>query len=101
MVLLSKVPNMTIFAPSSYQELRQMLHDALEITDGPVAIRYPKTPAPDVGEDEIGVGLRPARCAPATDVCGARPSARCSPPHRSRRDPGRRGHLGHGVRPAA
>ena len=31
MVLLSKVPGMTIFAPSSYRELGVMLHDALEL----------------------------------------------------------------------
>ena len=36
MVLMSKVPGMTIFAPSSYRELGTMLHDALELcTDGP------------------------------------------------------------------
>jgi 1-deoxy-D-xylulose-5-phosphate synthase len=61
MVLLSKVPNMTILAPSSYQELQQMLHDALEITTGPVAIRYPKTPAPDVDEGEVGLSARKVR----------------------------------------
>ena len=31
MVLLSKVPGMTIFAPSSYREVGVMLHDALEL----------------------------------------------------------------------
>ena len=40
MVLLTKVPGMTMFAPSSYQELQQMFSDALKITSGPVAIRY-------------------------------------------------------------
>ncbi len=44
MVLLTKVLNMTVFAPSS-QEIGQMLHDALDITDGPVAIRWAKTAA--------------------------------------------------------
>ena len=58
MVLLSKVPGMTILAPSSYQEVQQMLEDALAITDGPVAIRWPKTPAPHVGWDEVGRGHR-------------------------------------------
>ena len=57
MVLLSKVPGMTILAPSSYQELQQMFEDALAITDGPVAIRWAKTPAPHVGWDEVGRGL--------------------------------------------
>ncbi len=69
MVLLSKVPGMTIFAPSSYQELQQMLHDALDITDGPVAIRYPRTPAVSVGEHEVGQGLRARRTRTGTDAC--------------------------------
>jgi 1-deoxy-D-xylulose-5-phosphate synthase len=58
MVLLTKVPGMTVFAPSSYQEVGQMLHDALELTSGPVSIRFPKTAAVNVGEDEVGHGLR-------------------------------------------
>jgi len=57
MVLLTKVPGITVFAPSSYQELQVMLHDALELDGGPVAIRWPKTPAPSVAEDEVGSGL--------------------------------------------
>ncbi|HKY14338.1 MAG TPA: 1-deoxy-D-xylulose-5-phosphate synthase, partial [Microthrixaceae bacterium] len=31
MVLMTKVPDMTVFAPSSYAEVGQMLHDALEL----------------------------------------------------------------------
>ena len=54
--LLSKVPKMTIFAPSSYQELQQMLEDALDITEGPIAIRWPKTPATQVEWTEVGTG---------------------------------------------
>lgn len=69
MVLLSKVPGMTIFAPSSYQELQQMLHDAMEITDGPVAIRYPRTSAPSVGEESVGQGLHARQITEGTDVC--------------------------------
>ena len=67
MVLLSKVPGMTILAPSSYQEVQQMLEDALAITDGPVAIRWPKTPAPHVGWDEVGRGLSARRVVEAID----------------------------------
>ncbi|MGH9246097.1 MAG: 1-deoxy-D-xylulose-5-phosphate synthase [Acidimicrobiales bacterium] len=69
MVLLSKVPGMTVFAPSSYQELQQMLHDALEITSGPVAIRWPKTPARVVGDDQVGHGLRGRRVREGADLC--------------------------------
>ncbi|MEE2767621.1 MAG: 1-deoxy-D-xylulose-5-phosphate synthase [Actinomycetota bacterium] len=71
-VLLSKVPGMTIFAPSSYQELQQMLEDALGITDGPTAIRWPKTAAPQVGWEEVGAGLAARRITDASkyaDVC--------------------------------
>ena len=43
-----------------------MLEDALAITDGPVAIRWPKTPAPHVGWDEVGRGLSARRVVEAT-----------------------------------
>jgi 1-deoxy-D-xylulose-5-phosphate synthase len=59
MALLSKVPGMRVLAPSSTQELQQMLSDAISLTDtGPVAIRYPKGLARTVAEDDIGSGLR-------------------------------------------
>ncbi len=62
LVLMSKVPGMTIFAPSSYQELQVMLTDAIELVhDGPAVIRWPKTAAPHVGEAEVGSGLRARR----------------------------------------
>jgi 1-deoxy-D-xylulose-5-phosphate synthase len=67
MVLLSKVPGMTILAPSSYQELQQMFEDALAITDGPVAIRWAKTPAPHGGWDEVGRGLSARQVRVASD----------------------------------
>ncbi|MEO5723512.1 MAG: transketolase C-terminal domain-containing protein, partial [Ilumatobacteraceae bacterium] len=58
LALLTKVPGMRVLAPSSVQELHQMLHDALQLADeGPVAIRYPNGAAPQVGEHEVGVGL--------------------------------------------
>ena len=69
MMLLSKVPGMTVLAPSSYQELQQMLHDALEITSGPVAIRYPKTAAPSADESEVGHGLKARKISAGEDVC--------------------------------
>src|SRR5690606_20115296 len=34
MFLLTKVPGLTLFTPSSYQELGQMLHDAHELCNG-------------------------------------------------------------------
>lgn len=39
---LSSVPNMKIFAPASFDELRDMLIWAIEREDGPVAVRYPR-----------------------------------------------------------
>ena len=71
MVLLTKIPGMTLMAPSSYQELQVMLEDALEIDSGPVAIRWSKTAAPHVEESEIGSGLRgrKAREAMGASVC--------------------------------
>ncbi|MFM9036290.1 MAG: 1-deoxy-D-xylulose-5-phosphate synthase [Actinomycetota bacterium] len=58
MALLSKVPGMRVLAPSSAQELQQMLHDALHLSDsGPVMIRYPKGAARQVGDNEVGSGL--------------------------------------------
>jgi 1-deoxy-D-xylulose-5-phosphate synthase len=69
LVLLSKVPGMTIFCPSSYEEIGVMLHDALDLTDGPSMLRWPKTPAPSVGPDEVGTGLRGRRIRHGGDVC--------------------------------
>jgi 1-deoxy-D-xylulose-5-phosphate synthase len=62
MALLSKVPGMRVLAPSSAQELQVMLHEAVHLADeGPVAIRYPKGAARQVGEHEVGVGIRARR----------------------------------------
>jgi 1-deoxy-D-xylulose-5-phosphate synthase len=72
LVLLSKVPGITIFAPSSYRELGTMLHDALELcTDGPAVIRWPKTMPPDDdgGADEVGCGLSARKVRAGSDVC--------------------------------
>ena len=69
MVLLSKVPGMTMFAPSSYQELQVQLHDALDLCDGPVSLRWPKTAAPTVEESEVGHGLAGRKARNGGDVC--------------------------------
>jgi 1-deoxy-D-xylulose-5-phosphate synthase len=58
MVLFSKVPDMTVFAPSSYAEVGQMLHDALDLcTEGPALIRFSKTAPPAATVDDVGSGL--------------------------------------------
>ena len=68
MVLLSKVPDMTLFAPSNYAEVAQMLGDALDLcTEGPAAIRFPKTMPP--ADDQTGSGLSARKVRGGTDVC--------------------------------
>ena len=72
MALLSKVPGMRVLAPSSAQELAQMLHDAMSLADdGPVAIRYPRGAARQVSEHEVGVGLHARRVSPPRNETGA------------------------------
>jgi 1-deoxy-D-xylulose-5-phosphate synthase len=67
MMLLTKVPGMTVFAPSSYAEVANMLHEALSITTGPVAIRWPKSEA--CGAVAVGSGLRARKVRPGSRVC--------------------------------
>lgn len=71
LVWMSKIPGMTVLVPSSYQELQQMLHDAVELADGPVAIRYPRTAAVTVAESEVGSGFtaRLVSAEPDATVC--------------------------------
>jgi 1-deoxy-D-xylulose-5-phosphate synthase len=62
MALLCKVPGMRVLAPSSAQELQQMLGDAVSLVeDGPIAIRYPKGAARQVDADDVGSGLTARR----------------------------------------
>ncbi len=68
LALLTKVPGMTVFAPSSYEEVAVMLNEALNI-DGPVAIRWPKTPARHVDAGEVGHGRAARKVRPGGDVC--------------------------------
>ena len=73
MMLFSKVPGMTMFAPSSYQELQIMLEEAVKIArgpnPGPVAIRWAKTNAPHVGPNEVGSGLKARRVLEGDELC--------------------------------
>ena len=72
MALLSKVPGMRVLAPSSTQDLQQMLSDAISLADtGPVAIRYPKGLARNVAENDIGSGLQARKLVDGTNkrVC--------------------------------
>ena len=66
LMLLSKVPGLTVLAPSCYEEVGNMLHHALEIA-GPVAIRWPKSAAR--AGTQIGSGLRARRVHAGGKVC--------------------------------
>jgi len=68
LALFTKVPGMTVLAPSSAQDLQLMLHEALQ-AGGPVVIRYPKGTARQVAEHEVGTGLRALRRREGRDAC--------------------------------
>ena len=55
MALCLSIPNMTVFAPSSPEEVGVMLRSALELK-GPASIRFPKT-APVALDGKVGEGL--------------------------------------------
>lgn len=73
MVMFSKVPGMTILAPSSHEELAVMLRDALAIATGPnpgpVAIRWSKTKPPRVDMADVGHELRARLVHRGDDLC--------------------------------
>jgi 1-deoxy-D-xylulose-5-phosphate synthase len=70
MALLSKVSGMRVLAPSSAQELAQMLHDATTLVEsGPVAIRYPRGAARQVTEAEVGIGLSARKARSGSGTC--------------------------------
>ena len=63
-----RVPEATIMAPSSTQELAVMFNQALEITDGPVVIRWPRGTA--AHSQNVGTGLRALQLRTGDgDVC--------------------------------
>ena len=55
MELCLSIPNMTVFAPSSADEVAVMLETALSL-EGPASIRFPKTPPVEL-DGEVGTGL--------------------------------------------
>ncbi|MGH9047030.1 MAG: 1-deoxy-D-xylulose-5-phosphate synthase, partial [Acidimicrobiales bacterium] len=61
LVLALSVPDMTVFAPSSAEEIPVMLSVALHL-DGPSTIRFPTTPPPSPRTaNQVGEGLRGRR----------------------------------------
>ncbi len=73
MVLLSKVPGMTMFAPSSYRELQVMLDEAMTIVNGPnpgpVSIRWSRGAPCAAGGDDVGVGSKGRKLRSGDDLC--------------------------------
>ncbi|MCU1354637.1 MAG: dxs [Acidimicrobiales bacterium] len=73
MVVMSKVPGMTMFAPSSYEELAVMLRDAVAIATGPepgpVSIRWSKTVPPTAPGGVTGRGTQARQLAEGDDLC--------------------------------
>ena len=58
--LCLSIPGMTVFAPSSAQEVGPMLEEALSLP-GPSAIRFPKTPARQAPDGIVSAGLSARR----------------------------------------
>ena len=56
LALCLRIPGLTVFAPSSAQELKAMLDTALDLS-GPASIRYPSGTARSVPPDQVGTGL--------------------------------------------
>jgi 1-deoxy-D-xylulose-5-phosphate synthase len=69
LVLFTKVPDMTVFAPSCRGEVAQMLHDALELCDGPAMIRFPKTAPPAEQPGDVGSGLSARLVRRGSHIC--------------------------------
>jgi 1-deoxy-D-xylulose-5-phosphate synthase len=70
MALCLRIPGMTMFAPSSAQELPVMLETALSLS-GPAVIRYARGAAREVPLSEVGSGLsaRRVRTSATQVVC--------------------------------
>jgi 1-deoxy-D-xylulose-5-phosphate synthase len=68
MALCLKIPGLTVFAPSSAQELKVQLRTAVDLGQ-PASIRYPRTAARHVPEDQVGSGLSARRVREGRDVC--------------------------------
>jgi 1-deoxy-D-xylulose-5-phosphate synthase len=60
LALALSIPGMTVFAPSSAEEVEPMLRTALELP-GPSTIRVPKTAPRHVDPEQVGSGLQARR----------------------------------------
>ncbi|MGQ0521552.1 MAG: 1-deoxy-D-xylulose-5-phosphate synthase [Actinomycetota bacterium] len=79
LALCLQIPGLTIFAPSSAQEVGVMLREALEC-DGPAVLRYPKGTARQAPPAGVGSGLRARPVRRASGTAGANGSAGAGAP---------------------
>jgi 1-deoxy-D-xylulose-5-phosphate synthase len=68
LTLAMRIPGMTVFAPSSAQEVDVMMHDAIAL-EGPSTVRWPGGKARQVTIDDIGTGLNARLVRSGNDVC--------------------------------
>ncbi len=68
LALCLAIPGMTMFAPSSAEELTVMLDTALEL-DGPASIRFPRAVPRSPSRPEVGSGLHARKARTGTDLC--------------------------------
>ncbi len=67
--LMTKVPGMTVWLPSSFEDVGVMLEEAIAWQAGPVAIRWPKTAARHVPPDQVVRGRVARKLRSGADVC--------------------------------
>jgi 1-deoxy-D-xylulose-5-phosphate synthase len=68
LALCLRIPTMTVFAPSSAQDLKAMFHAAMEL-EGPASIRFARGAARQIDPSDVGVGLKAKQLRAGTDVC--------------------------------
>ncbi|MHB1924658.1 MAG: 1-deoxy-D-xylulose-5-phosphate synthase [Acidimicrobiales bacterium] len=68
LALTLEIPGLTVYAPSSAQELTVMLDHALTL-EGPSAIRWPNGAARQIPDSEVGAGLEARQLLSGEDVC--------------------------------
>jgi 1-deoxy-D-xylulose-5-phosphate synthase len=66
LALCLRIPSMTVLAPSSEQELAQLLRTAVTEVDGPVSLRFPR--GASLSNEEVGEGLAARRVREGADV---------------------------------
>ena len=50
---LNSIPDVTVYAPTTFRELETAFDKALYRTEGPAAVRYPRGPAPEIPDEYL------------------------------------------------